>query len=266
MGARERLKSVLTSLAGRRPPEGMTLLTYHRVGGGTSDELDLPTQALEQQLDRLLDSGVEVLALDAALDRLAAGDATPSVVLTFDDAFDDVHRHAWPLLRERSLPFTVYVPAGLIGRPLRWEGSSASSQGAAAMTWEQLAEMYASGLGTIGNHTFDHAEPSGLDAAQLDDCSDLVEERLGVRPRHFAFTWGVEVPAVRELLKDRFRSAATGAIGRNRVGCDPWRLHRVPVRRTDPPSFFEAKLHDPLRAELGYERIVRAAKLARPRT
>lgn len=263
MGARETLKSILSLFAGRLPAEGMTLLTYHRVGGGTRDELDVPTHALEQQLDRLVASGPEVLALDAALDRLGAGDATPSVVLTFDDAFAEVHRHAWPLLRDRGLPFTVYVPAGLIGRPLRWLGSSASSQGAAAMTWEQLEDIQTSGLGTIGNHTFDHVAPSALDAGQLDDCSDLVEERLGVRPRHFAFTWGVEVPAVRPLLEARFRSAATGAIGRNRPGCDPWSLRRLAVRRTDPPSFFEAKLHEPLRAERGYEQMVRAAKLAR---
>ncbi len=63
----------------------------------------------------------DVVSLDAALDRLDAGDARPSVVLTFDDGFDDVHANAWPLLKERGLPFTVYLASGLRG-PHRWSG------------------------------------------------------------------------------------------------------------------------------------------------
>jgi hypothetical protein len=250
----------LGSLAAHRPARGATLLIHHRVGGGTKDELDLPVASLEAQLDHLVEGEHEVVHLDAALDRLASGDGSPTVVLTFDDGFRDVHANAWPLLRERGLPFTVYLTAGLVGQEMRWEGSTAVSQGAPALTWDDLGEMHASGLCTVGNHTWDHAGPDVVDEDQLDRCSALIEARLGARPVHFAWTWGIEVPRLRAAVAARFRSAATGHLGRNEPGGDPLALRRVPVRATDPLAFYRAKLHGRLLPERANAVLVGGAK------
>lgn len=259
MSVRGRTKRALALARGWRPARGLTLLTYHRVGGGSADELDTPVAAFAAQLDALREHAT-VVSLDAGLDRLEAGDSSGTFVITFDDGFADVHDHAWPLLRERELPFTVYLAGGLIGSSMRWEGSQAASQDAPALGWDQLAEMVESGLCTPGNHTFTHVSPEDLGSDELDRCSDVIEARLGQRPNHFAYTWGVEVPAMRAALQARFRSVATGRIGRNRVGADPLALRRLPVRRSDPLSFFRAKLNDPLLAEPAYDVVVRAAK------
>jgi peptidoglycan/xylan/chitin deacetylase (PgdA/CDA1 family) len=263
VSARTTVKQVLAgfgAIAPHAPALGATVLIHHRIGGGTTDELDLPTAALEQQLDHLVDDGHDVVSLDVALDRLDAGDASPSVVLTFDDGFRDVHANAWPLLGERNLPFTVYLTAGLVGGDMRWEGSESQSQGAPALTWDHLGEMQASGLCTVGNHTWDHAGPDTVDEGQLDRCSDLIEARLGHRPRHFAWTWGIEVPRLRPAVEHRFRSAATGVLGRNEPGDDAYSLRRVPVRATDPLAFYRAKLQGRLLPERAYAALVDGAK------
>jgi peptidoglycan/xylan/chitin deacetylase (PgdA/CDA1 family) len=143
---------------------------------------------------------------------------------------------------------------------MRWEGSTAASQGAPALTWDEISEMHASGLCTIGNHTWDHAGPDSVDEGQLDRCSELVAARLGERPQHFAWTWGVEVPRLRAAVTARFRSAATGELGRNEPGCDVHALRRVPVRATDPLSFYRAKLRGRLLPERTYGALVTGAK------
>ncbi|WP_436774669.1 polysaccharide deacetylase family protein [Yinghuangia sp. YIM S09857] len=257
---RTALKRGLGRCAGRRPAPGATVLIYHRVGGGSRDELDLPADRFARQLDALPPGSV--VPLDTALDRLAASDRTPSVVLTFDDGFADVHANAWPLLRDRGLPFTLYLASGMVGGTMHWEGSTGTSSGAPALTWDQLAEMHGSGLMTIGNHTRTHARPEALTADELDAASDDIDKNLGVRPDHFAYTWGVPVPAMEHALRCRFRSAATGTLGRNLPGADPMRLNRVPVRRTDPPEFFRAKLTGNLGPERAYGHVVRLGKKA----
>lgn len=264
VATRRALKGLLGRLgaAGGGSPSGLTILTYHRVGGGTDDELDVPSDQLAEQLDLLVAEGCDVLALDAALDRLDRGEPQPSVVLTFDDGFEDVHSLAWPLLRERSLPFTIYVAAGLVGGEMRWEGSTAASQGAPALTWEQLGTMQDSGLCTVGNHTWNHPRPAATDVEQLDRCTEEITRRLGTVPRHFAWTWGVEVPSLKDDVQARFRSAATGTLGRNLPGGDRHALRRVPVRRTDPLTFFRAKLNG-LGPERAYAAVVSAAKAGR---
>lgn len=265
IGMRSASKHALALLSSldRRPALGATILTYHRVGGGTRDELDVTPARLAAQLDRLVDGGHLVVSLDEALDRLDASDDTPTVVLTFDDGFVDMFTAAWPLLRERQLPFTVYLTAGLVGGTMRWEGSAAASQGAPAMDWDQVATMHQSGLCTVANHTWDHPGPDQLDAQQLDRCSDAIERRLGERPAHFAWTWGVPVPELLPAVRERFRSVATGEVGRNRSTQDRWALRRVPVRRTDPPAFFDAKLRGELVAERAYGTVVTTAKRVR---
>lgn len=236
---------------------GTTILIYHRVGGGTPDELDLATEEFVDHLELLASN--RVVSLDAALDELAAGDDSPKVVLTFDDGFADVYDTAWPLLRDSGLPFTIYVATAYIGGTMHWAGSTATVPGQ-GLTWAQLEELAASPLVTIGNHTHTHARPELLSAEELDRCTQVLEERLGIVPAHFAFTWGVPVPAAQGLLRERFRSAATGLVGRNHPDTDPLHLHRVPVRNSDPLPFFAAKLDGGLWAEHAYDRIVRAAK------
>lgn len=252
------MKRGLATLEGRASATGLSLLIYHRVGAGTQDELDVPLNAFRAQLDAV--AGHDIVSLDLALDRLDQGVTDPSVVLTFDDGFADVYHNAWPLLRERRMPFTVYLASAYMGERMVWEGSTAQGPHGQGMTWAQLEEMIGSGLCTIGNHTHTHVRPDYLTAEELDRCSDTVERHLGVRPGHFTYPWGVPVPAMEGALAARFRSSSTGVLGRNVPDTDRQRLRRIPVRQSDPLPFFEAKLIGDLRAERSYARLVDAAK------
>jgi peptidoglycan/xylan/chitin deacetylase (PgdA/CDA1 family) len=261
-GLRRTLKAGLAvgarpSQALHRAASGTTLLIYHRVGGGTPDERDLPAREFEAQVAEL--ARHRVVTLDTALDALAAGDDAPKVVITFDDGFVDVYRTAWPLLRETGLPFTLYVTTAYLDGTMHWPGSTSAHPGP-ALSWAQLEELAASELVTIGNHTHTHARPEALTADEMDTCSALLQSRLGISPQHFCYTWGVPVAAARDLLAARFRSAATGHVGRNHPGDDLLRLARVPVRGTDPLSFFRAKLTGGLGPERAYERLVQVGK------
>jgi peptidoglycan/xylan/chitin deacetylase (PgdA/CDA1 family) len=251
------MKRGLTLLASRRAASGITILIYHRIGGGTCDERDVSVEEFRRQLEVLADH--DVVSLDEALDGLEAQDTSPRVVLTFDDGFADVHDVALPLLLERRLPFTLYLATAYLGGVMHWDGSTAKAPGP-ALSWTQVSELAGSGLCTIGNHTHSHVGPEALTEAELDRCTAEIEDHLGVTPRHFAYTWGVPVPSMEAALRARFRSGVTGELGRNLPGVDPMRLRRVPVRQTDPARFFEAKLRGSLSAERAYTSLVAAAK------
>ena len=252
------LKRALASVPQGSAEQGATLLIYHRVGGGTTNELDMEVAAFERQLDVLADH--DVVSLDAALDRLGSGDARPSVVLTFDDGFADVYHNAWPLLRERGLPFTLYLATAYMGEVMQWEGATAKGVPGRGLSWDQIRKMQDSGLLTLGNHTHAHVRPELLTEAELDACNEAVFRRCGVRPQHFTYPWGIPVPGMEDALRARFRSASTGRLGRNLPGQDPIRLNRVPVRRTDPEPFFAAKLGGDLVPERVYDGVVGLAK------
>ncbi|MFD0276104.1 polysaccharide deacetylase family protein [Kitasatospora sp. NPDC127111] len=244
-GVRAHVERAPARRVGARPGEGATVLVYHRIGGGNPDEPDVATADFTAQADlpAELPPG-RVVPLDEALDRIEASRCTPGTVLTFDNGFADVYDNAWTLPRERGLPFTVYLVSGHVGGEMRWEGSIAKTSGAPGPSRG-------------------HARPEPLGTAEPDACNDDVEQHLGVRSRHYAYTWGVPVPPMEPALRARCRTAATGEVGRNTPGADPVRLCRMPVRpvrRTDPIDFLRAKLYGRLIPERAYARIVATAK------
>ena len=67
-------------------------------------------QLFRRRLEILAELGCSVLSLDDALTRLWAGDLPPrSVVITFDDGFNDFAAYAVPILREFGFPATLYL-------------------------------------------------------------------------------------------------------------------------------------------------------------
>ena len=75
-------------------------------------------------LDTLAATGVAVVSLEEALDRLRAKRGGRFVSLTFDDGYADNHDILLPIVVERALPVTVYVAPGLVDgtAPLWWYG------------------------------------------------------------------------------------------------------------------------------------------------
>jgi peptidoglycan/xylan/chitin deacetylase (PgdA/CDA1 family) len=222
------------------PPAGITVLIYHRVGGGTDSTVDLPVDEFRRQLD-ILNGICRVIGLDDAVAALAAGGPVePAVVLTFDDGTADFTDHAVPALTDAGVPATLYVASGFVetGRPFPW--------GAPPASWPALRDAAAGGLVTIGSHTHDHLVLQRLEVgaarADLDRSLDTIGERLGERPTHFAYPKAVPAPAAIEAeVRHRFRTAALAGNRVNIAGrCDLHRITRSPVKRGLDPDAFAA--------------------------
>jgi peptidoglycan/xylan/chitin deacetylase (PgdA/CDA1 family) len=234
----------------RRP--GVVVLLYHRIGGGTRSDVDLGVSVFERQM-RYLRRNCLVVSLDEVAQiatRRAARHANRDVVaITFDDGYRDTYEFAYPVLRRFELPATVYLPARYVETqcPFDFGGfrQSPVEQRPKPMTWEMAASMMHSGLITFGGHTATHADLSrvGADDAmrELEECDQLIEQRLGAAPRHFAYPWGWWSPETERLVAARYSTVTLGGPGKNAyLDLDLSRLWRYPVLRTDGFWLFRA--------------------------
>lgn len=228
---------------------GVTILCYHRVGGGSDSDVDLPVELFRRQMAHLAEHH-RVVTLDEAVDLLGGdGDTRSSVVITFDDGTPDLAEHAVPVLVEQGLPATLYVATSFVEdqQPFPW--------GAPPATWAQLRDAVASGHVAIGSHTHSHWLLDRLDratiGADLDRSIELIETRLGSRPRHFAYPKAVPGSPVAEVaVRHRFTSAALARNRVNRPGhTDLHRLWRTPVQRSDGMEIFLRKAAGGMRLE-----------------
>ena len=254
----------------RRP--GLIILGYHRVGGGTGSDIDLPIAEFARQM-AYLRKHYTLVPMDAIISRSVREDLSTqvdAVAVTFDDGFREIYDLAFPVLQEYQIPATIYLATRYIEaqEPFDFGTFGQSGHRPYPLTWVQVREMVESGLITAGAHTHGHADltrlPAGLVRDELERCRQLIADRVGSVPRHFAYPWGRLTPPVRLTVGEYFRTAVRGGCGKNPFGTfDSLALWRRPIQQSDASWLFRLKLESYLDGEEYFRSL--ATRLRRPR-
>jgi peptidoglycan/xylan/chitin deacetylase (PgdA/CDA1 family) len=213
--------------------DGLTLVGWHRIGRG-GDGLSTPLADFRRHLDVLEQWGARVLPLEEAVGLLAT-DSLPrrAVALTFDDGYASVLEHAWPELRARGWPATLFAVSGYLDGRRRFPWDIAAEDVASTVVADAGALRCAADEGLdIGSHTVTHRWLPHLTPADVD--RELVgsrhhlEDLLGREVTTFAYPMGGWSHQVREhIARAGYRIAVTVDRGRNHRAHDPLSLRRA---------------------------------------
>ncbi len=195
------------------------IFMYHRV---TPINSALPESTLyvtpsrfRQQLEGLLELGFTAWSLPQLLRHHRDGLDLPAsaFVVTFDDGYECIHRHAWPILKELRIPATIFLATKYLSsdNPFPFDdGAAAGSAEVPRESWrplsiEQCMEMANCRLVDLGAHTHAHRDfreqPEDF-KADLATCTQFMETRFNVRNPHFAFPFGYTNPRLLEILQE----------------------------------------------------------------
>ncbi len=233
---------------------GLVVLLYHRVGGGSRSEIDMSVRVFDRQV-RYLRRHYRIVSLDDVVQvgarRTMGTTRQDTIAITFDDGCAETYDVVYPILQQYGIPATIYIPAMYIEEQRPLDFGAYRGVGPAVrprpLSWDQIMEMVHSNLVTIGAHTYSHADLSRTSVEEakreLEDCDQLIESRLGFRPKHFAYPWGRWVSATHTLVSSRYESITLGGTGKNPyIRLDPSKLWRFPVVRSDGFWLFRARL------------------------
>ena len=172
------------------------VLCYHAVSPGWPEHVNVPPDALERQLSRLLRRGYRTATFTEAV---LAPPHRRTLAVTFDDAYRSVYEHAQPVLAALGVTATVFAPTRWVGAdepmPLaagEWRGTSHGPQ-LRCMSWDELGELADAGW-EIGSHTVSHPMLTRVAdeelRAELADSRAAVEAALGRECRALAYPYG----------------------------------------------------------------------------
>jgi peptidoglycan/xylan/chitin deacetylase (PgdA/CDA1 family) len=233
--------------------EKITILMYHSINP-SPDPYAVTPQAFRRQIEFVSDH-YDVVALRDIGKRAPA--TRRRIVVTFDDAFTDFLEFAYPVLKEHSIPTTMFVPTGLIGTWNSWDQDLPGVGRKFIMTAEQLGALAADPLIDIGSHGVDHVSMRGLSSVetmrQVTESRRVLEDLLGRPITLFSYPFGQRAnfsrATVRAVGAAGYTFAVTTCWGSRNHLDDPFRLRRI--------SFADADDLDTVRSKIegGYDWI-----------
>ncbi len=178
-------------------------LLYHHVSNQTPDITSISPEDFASHLTYLSENNFRILPVTEVISSLQSGKALPdrSITISFDDAYLSIYTTAFPLLKARGFPFTIFVATDLVG-----------SNPGLYLNWEQIKEMRDQGV-TIANHTQSHSHLLRLKKGEsktqwLNRITDeiigaqkTIEAHLGDTALLFAYPYGEFNQDILNLIK-----------------------------------------------------------------
>ena len=160
------------------------ILMYHRFGEDTIPSTNIRLEQFDRHLEILASGDYNVWPLGKIVTHLQKKQPLPdrTVGISIDDAYFSVYAEAWPRLKEKGFPFTLFVATDPVDRNQR-----------GYMSWAQIRELQDAGA-EIGSQTASHPHMYRLgaaeNAAELAKSNDRFLTEIGIRPRLFAYPYG----------------------------------------------------------------------------
>lgn len=182
------------------------ILMYHSISM-ESGPTSIAPAIFEAQMRAIAVAGWNVAPLSAYSNwRLKGGSLPPrTLVITFDDAYQDFAESAFPVLDRYNFPATVFVPTGLVGGLATWDGSPKGSK--SIMSWDTIRALAAKGI-AFAPHSRTHAHLTKLEGselrAEIAGSGQDLQRVLGTPALHFAPPYGETGPEADAVIEANY--------------------------------------------------------------
>lgn len=216
------------------------VLLYHNIGPfrhGTNPSVTISAEEFEKHIYWLKRHGYVGILPSDWLSWYREGKRLPikPVMITFDDAYADLVRYAFPVLEKHGFNAAVFVVTGWVGGTNAWLQNKYDAR-LCCMTEDQILDLAANGF-EIGSHTQTHPDLRKLDddeiSKEMQQSAQYLGNLLGAPVKAFAYPYGAYSDAARKSVEQTYELAFTCEEGLNRRGTEPYLLRRKMFRPSD---------------------------------
>jgi peptidoglycan/xylan/chitin deacetylase (PgdA/CDA1 family) len=214
------------------------VLMYHSIDYEKGNELRIPKDKFREQMQYLKDNGYTTITVSELYDFLKNNNPVPkkSVVITFDDGYEDNYINAYPVLKEFGFKATIFVVTSTVDKDSN------------CLTSSELKEMSKNGI-DIESHTVNHDKLSQLSYEMqlntLKESKIFLENVLGKKIYYIAYPYGDwNDNTVKAVESCGYKLAFTTESGWANKDQGIYKLHRVYISNNHDMKEFQRRLTD----------------------
>jgi peptidoglycan/xylan/chitin deacetylase (PgdA/CDA1 family) len=243
----------LAKLSGWSEKYCVPVLTYHSISENLFGKvhpyhhINTPVSIFSLQMRWLRQAGYRTISLSELMNGFeAAQDLSKTVVLTFDDGYQDFYTDAFPILKQCGFAATVFLATDRI------RDESVRVEGADYLTWSEVRELQTEGM-TFGSHSVTHADLRSLGPEQIDYelgySKESIEQRIGAQVESFSYPFALPeedgdfIRYLADTLENMgYTNGVCSAIGRAKPKDTRFFLPRLSINSWDDLELLKAKV------------------------
>ena len=194
---------------------------YHRFEESKYPSTNIQLDVFKEQLTIIENEGIKFIHPRDLKKNLSENKKERKILLTIDDGLLSFYENAWPILKEKKIPFILFVNTREVGA-------------FNYMNWSQILELNKADHVEIGNHSHSHEylvdeNPETIKNDILKSI-EIFNKKLGKNSNFFSYPFGEYSLEFKKIIKELGFDYAfgqhSGVIDETK---DLWELPRFPI-------------------------------------
>ena len=200
---------------------GLISIMYHRFNETKYPSTNIQLDVFKEQLNIIEEEGIKFIHPDNFEKSIKEKKSERKILFTVDDGLLSFYENAWPILKEKRIPFILFVNTREVGSYNY-------------MNWDQIRELHNDENVEIGNHSHSHEylvdEASDVIIKDIKKSIKIFKENLGENSNFFSYPFGEYSSEFKKIIQELgFKYAFgqhSGVIDETK---DLWELPRFPI-------------------------------------
>ncbi len=194
---------------------------YHRFNENKYPSTNIKLEIFKEQLKIIEKEGIKFINPNNFEESLSKEKNERKILLTIDDGLSSFYENAWPILKEKRIPFILFVNTREVGS-------------FNYMDWNQIIELHETENVEIGNHSHSHEYLVDESSERIKDdilkSIEIFNNKLGEQSKFFSYPFGEYSEEFKRIIKELGFNYAfgqhSGVIDETK---DLWELPRFPI-------------------------------------
>ena len=193
---------------------------YHRFNENKYPSTNIQMDIFEKQMEIIKEQDYEFYDPKNFVKEFEKIKENKKILITIDDAFKSFYTEAWPFLKEKKIPFILFVSTEPIGKY-------------GYMNWDEIKEIDNSDFGYIGHHSHTHEYLIDMSDKEFENdietATKIFKDQLGYVPNIFSYPFGEYSLYMKKYISKNFKIAFGQHSGIIDVNKDKFELPRFPI-------------------------------------